>query len=663
MGDPSKDAEKTFYSCLYTKHKTQKRKKWQDGKAEINFEQLSARIYSLEGGKFICKVKDGSDFFAAGRFVDTIVETEAFLVDLSEATPLSAGDENNKPSFVQSNFLAPTNFCGGQFKRRTKKKFHSSLHGPSPDASAYPSQPIELPRKIHRRGENGPHVQDYGSFKSHSHPTTVNEGSRASTTSKSESRYYNGNDQLVTSRCGRSGQDIVNLILNLQKASNPAPSKVGVNVNPRQRSKPFQVGGFQIPQLPSARTTLPSSVPSKTDESQSCGLIFPLTSEACKTLWSNVEAAEVRSGSTGLENGFQDVGDYRSCFLKCLNQQLQIGVWEVARKFHSHTQSFAQQKPTFSSKSTGSPRRALEQYLRRKGVALHTECEVIRGRDPSRHGRQKGKWRGSRSHSVSEVDDTGGQDTQKFYLKFKNSKTLQHSSQYALGDLWVLQPTGTKPTFVSSQWHGISAQSSMMEISFLCSADQRRYSRRQSTAVDAIRMFNCSLELDIKQLFEQLPQKVAIGSSGRVSSGLGVSASMLNSVVFGPQTMDDTVAPQHSVKRGFIEEVRAQAIELCAHHSLNSYQRQCILHAANWFLPSRHRFGPVSDDDQVSETSNTVGHETRMVELVHGVFGAGKSFVLSLVLQLFCSIVSQFKMKTRILLAAATNNAVDGVLR
>ena len=136
------DDSGVFHSCLYTRHKTQKHKKWQDGKAKINFAEKSARIFALETGKFVCTVKAGSDF------QQDYVETESFLVDLSEAMPLSGGeareDENQAPSLAPN----PLSVGGGGLlrKKRRRGRVRSSLDTQRATSLPCASSASTLPR-------------------------------------------------------------------------------------------------------------------------------------------------------------------------------------------------------------------------------------------------------------------------------------------------------------------------------------------------------------------------------------------------------------------------------------------------------------------------------------------------------------------------------------
>ena len=161
-----------------------------------------------------------------------------------------------------------------------------------------------------------------------------------------------------------------------------------------------------------------------------------------------------------------------------------------------------------------------------------------------------------------------------------------------------------------------------------------------------------AFEVDVLARYERLVTKKKLRLHHHQADG-----PLIPCIVGPPKPLGRTIAGPHPATAAFAADVKARTMALCDEHNLNGPQQQCLLHAANWLLPAKHRF---TIDAAVGPH---IAHQTRAVELVHGAFGAGKSFTLSLVLQLLCGIVAAHRLSTRILLAAATNNAVDGVLR
>ena len=713
-----------MYSCMYTKQKTQKRKKWHDGKAKINLEEQSARVFALESGKFVCSIPPGSNFFSHGSFAEEPLELEAFLVDLSEAAPLTKNPENqNPPTLLHPTGFGTSTLSGGAMhKLKKRRNFKSSLHSknvsklpqpishrlPSsgPNISAWENEPVNTASI--GSGRFAPAQRRFAGFGDRSNGSNRQHLGQniAEQLNSSQSelgiRSYNGNDILQVSKAGRTANQILDGILAPQRPIAvtrqqlpPPPPQMSTHVTPMQCSQagfrpgssscapaPHGSSGAQSGHAPfrSSSSGVAHSLPPKQrrrvalniarvvtqekvpDAALKSRLVFPASLTACNCFWKDQTLVQVplRKPGQGSGSGFVNASSYSACFATCIRQQIQIDLWEFARRFHQAHADFLDQKSSQSRHAPAgrgtSPGRQLELFMRKqRGIGFHSSCELIRGRDPK-------KWQGrfpAKRRSSNEFED-GDSDVgeQKFFLKFSDLKTLEHSSKYASGDIWILDPVSSTPAIVVAQWHNISTQSKMLEVYFLTSEEKRRFRSKHSTRVDAVRGVNVVLEMDILKHLEQICSLSNRGNPG--SNARPVS--ILPCIIDGPKSLRGTLAlPKFGAD--FAESVKKEVLSMCETNSLNQPQCEALLHAANWLLPSQHRLRPSTTGESDDSGKPKIFHETRAVELVHGVFGAGKSFTLSLILEFLCSIVTAYGLPSRILLAAATNNAVDGVLR
>ena len=204
----------------------------------------------------------------------------------------------------------------------------------------------------------------------------------------------------------------------------------------------------------------------------------------------------------------------------------------------------------------------------------------------------------------------------------------------------------------------------MLEVAFL-GPPPRKFSRQQTTPVSVLRAENIGFEVEMMRQYQALSMLNTNPRTGPTAS-IGRLSPLLKGIIHGPQPLGASLTTQKGSSRRLQDagiEIKQLVQSMCVEHNLNEPQCQCLRHTANWFLSDCDRYRPSDGLENDSSTGQNLPHETRAVELIHGVFGAGKSFTVALVLELACRIVDMCQLDVQILLTAATNNAVDGVLR
>ncbi|XP_071953207.1 5'-3' DNA helicase ZGRF1-like [Antedon mediterranea] len=239
----------------------------------------------------------------------------------------------------------------------------------------------------------------------------------------------------------------------------------------------------------------------------------------------------------------------------------------------------------------------------------------------------------------------------KLFLKLLHKDV---SSAYAKDDIWVisgsLQFEPSSSFIAKSVYHG---PSSNMELEIEPVTGYSPSNWPSDTSVHGLLLLNASSEL--AQLYN-IDEHIS-----------------LNSVPVLPYLMDSSYHPDNMKQASGSKAFKSPLCRTPLQHKIPCTSQE-IVHLANEFIYNYHL-----NDDQAEallqvasmfETTDNSCRQTPPITLIHGVFGAGKSFLLSVVV-LF--LVKLFAMKPdqvdsckdshwRLLISSTTNVAVDRIL-
>ena len=185
--------------------------------------------------------------------------------------------------------------------------------------------------------------------------------------------------------------------------------------------------------------------------------------------------------------------------------------------------------------------------------------------------------------------------------------------EYSKDDLWVLFSEKTEPFFVVSESYGVSQKNSLEISPFFNNILAELPMQLKITAI-------C--------LFNVQSEKAAISNLINLTDDLPILPSILNG------SKRDFCFPE--AKEGFIIKI-AQKIALKYH--LNEDQTKALLKVSNFFN----------------------GNDEPII-FIHGIFGAGKSKLLSIIIIFLDKVLKKFNRNDQILISASTNVAVDNIL-
>jgi hypothetical protein len=187
--------------------------------------------------------------------------------------------------------------------------------------------------------------------------------------------------------------------------------------------------------------------------------------------------------------------------------------------------------------------------------------------------------------------------------------------EYSKNDIWVLFNDQIQPVFAISDSFGVVQRNRIDLVPFF---DKRLNELPMQMRATAIRLFNMQGERsEILRLYELGHCQIPILPS--LLSGTPQEA-----VLF--ETVDSDVVLQI-------------AGEVANDVDLNENQRDALLHVADFFKPN-----------------------SMPILLIHGIFGAGKSKLLSIIAIFLHIVLTRFGLDDRILIVASTNVAVDNIL-
>ncbi|KAI9590834.1 hypothetical protein BDF19DRAFT_175411 [Syncephalis fuscata] len=309
------------------------------------------------------------------------------------------------------------------------------------------------------------------------------------------------------------------------------------------------------------------------------------------------------------------VSSYRKVFTRMIYEHLQVLLCEQSIRFH-----------TVALGNRYSGMSAAEKYYRSRGISFYGHCTLSIQYSGANHS--------------SAVQDT-------FLLKLDQ---YEHSSKYAKDDLWILSKDRlfkSESTFLArSTFYGPSSTTSSIQLKSLNEQDifKLRQLQIECAGLCAIRAFNASSEYTMLELFESegllenTPIMPAILSHTIRSSSMNYMAD------------EQEIEQSLQLKEAMMDEasfIRASLKQLIEQYKLNEDQQK-VMHSFAYML-SRPKHLPTAP------------------LLIHGVFGAGKSFLIGIMVLFVMRILNPLREKEskplcRLLITAMTNVAVDNIL-
>ncbi|KAK9809918.1 hypothetical protein WJX72_001732 [[Myrmecia] bisecta] len=327
-------------------------------------------------------------------------------------------------------------------------------------------------------------------------------------------------------------------------------------------------------------------------------------------------------------------GEYASCWAAALEEELNIRMAELAKRFHAvrlHKSSANGQGSTFKPKEGAAAGPVLEKRMRGARVPLYTDAELT-------------MYQRSKKALAEDAEDGQAKKATSIFLTLKSGR--EKSSEYHKDDLWVLSsgptfdtPLATRVRITERQWVAVARslwhgpnQEGRMEIEFLSGQPS---DLKRSQPAFAIHGPDASLELSIVAALQDLHP-----------SSLPVLPALLGS---SPAPAD----PRPPVEEGQgsatdNQELSAAVAEVAQQFGLNPEQAAVVQQTDAWFQPAYEK----------QEAANPVC-------IIWGPFGSGKSTLLVALVHFLVKAINEEGSAlphARILVAAHTNVAVDRVL-
>eukprot|EP01105_Mastigella_eilhardi_P021648 TRINITY_DN5269_c0_g1_i1.p1 TRINITY_DN5269_c0_g1~~TRINITY_DN5269_c0_g1_i1.p1 ORF type:complete len:1279 (-),score=230.02 TRINITY_DN5269_c0_g1_i1:22-3858(-) len=384
------------------------------------------------------------------------------------------------------------------------------------------------------------------------------------------------------------------------------------------------------------------------------GVHFPSMAEC--------QAGAKRAEATLIPNSFGTVSQYVQVFTQALNCEILSLVSQFASRFFAACQSFTNQaaacghgkemrlttskgpnkgrqyykcpkgcflrwadqlashgvtsNPLPAVTVTVEPSIDVQLTLRKQGIGIYFGCEMF----------SKDKCFGSKK-GVSAKQFTNANSSKLRYLMLHNQ---EHSSKFAKDDLWIIS---TSPSFIRDQDH------------FVCIAKSTFHGPTKNGLLE---VFPLSGSLPPGKLEVHLLH----GPNATIELAMLDTLEHLLSTPppIMPALLDPSIATTtqlSSIPPLTCDHVASVAEEFISAYNLNEDQTTVVRQCAAWF----------------GGDSNPAAARGPCL-LVHGVFGSGKSFLLSVVVKFLCRVLDEARdTKNRILIAASTNVAVDRVMQ
>ncbi|XDA77312.1 hypothetical protein R6Z07F_007446 [Ovis aries] len=318
---------------------------------------------------------------------------------------------------------------------------------------------------------------------------------------------------------------------------------------------------------------------------------------------------------------------------------------------------FEEMTPGYSTQEKSLPSMVLSDiksigfYLRSQNIPLYEECQLF-----VRKGFDFQRKRYGKLKKFTTVDpEFYNEPKSKLYLKLSRKES---SSAYSKDDLWVVSKTldFELDTFIAcSTFFG---PSSINEVELLPLKGYFPSNWPTNTVVHALLVCNASTELttlkNIRDYFNPatLPLTQYLIA---MSSSTTVNNKRVNKRKFIPPAFSNINTKFELLS---IEATLKLASELIQAHKLNKDQAAALIQIAQMMASCQ----------SVEEAKELATH-TLPITIIHGVFGAGKSYLLAVVILFFVQLFEKCEALTvgnarpwKLLISSSTNVAVDRVL-
>ncbi|XP_031231302.1 protein ZGRF1 isoform X2 [Mastomys coucha] len=294
--------------------------------------------------------------------------------------------------------------------------------------------------------------------------------------------------------------------------------------------------------------------------------------------------------------------------------------------------------------------KSIGSYLRSQKIPVYEECQLLLRKGFDIQRKQYGKLKKLTTVSSEFYSETKS----KIYLKLSRK---ENSSVYNKGDLWVISKTldFELDTFIACS--AFFGPSSVNEVELLPLKGYFPSNWPTNITVHALLVCNASTELTTLQNIQDycnpaalplIPHLLAMSQSATVSSK---NVSKRN---FIPPAIISTKTKTELLHAGATLQLARELINI---HRLNKDQATALIQIAQMMA------------SQESEDALETFSHSLPITVIHGVFGAGKSYLLAVVILFLVELFEKCDSGTvgnarpwKVLISSSTNVAVDRVL-
>ncbi|XP_066892594.1 5'-3' DNA helicase ZGRF1 [Kogia breviceps] len=290
-------------------------------------------------------------------------------------------------------------------------------------------------------------------------------------------------------------------------------------------------------------------------------------------------------------------------------------------------------------------------YLRSQKIPLYEECQLLVRKGFDFQRKQYGKLK-----KFTTVDpEFYNEPKSKLYLKLSRKES---SSTYRKDDLWVVSKTldFELDTFIAcSTFFG---PSSINEVELLPLKGYFPSNWPTNTVVHALLVCNASTELTTLKNIQDNFNPATLPLTQyllTMSSSTTMSNKRVNKRKFIPPAFSNINTKFELLSIGATLQLASELIQA---HKLNKDQATALIQIAQ-MMASRESVEEVKE----------LGIHTLPITIIHGVFGAGKSYLLAVVILFFVQLFEKSEALTvgnarpwKLLISSSTNVAVDRVL-
>lgn len=295
--------------------------------------------------------------------------------------------------------------------------------------------------------------------------------------------------------------------------------------------------------------------------------------------------------------------------------------------------------------------KSIGSYLRSQKVPVYEECQLLLRKGFDLQRKQYGKVKKFAAVNPEFYSETKS----KIYLKLSRKES---SSTYSKGDLWVISKTldFELDTFIACS--AFFGPSSVNEVELLPLKGYFSSNWPTNVTVHALLVCNASTELTILQNIQDyfnpatlpiMPYLLAMSQPATVSN------KNVNKRKFIPPAIANTKTKFELLNRGATLQLASELIDI---HRLNKDQATALIQVAEMMASQE------SGEDALEPCTHSLP-----ITIIHGVFGAGKSYLLAVVILFFVQLFEKYDAGTvgnvrpwKLLISSSTNVAVDRVL-